>query len=69
MDMNTLTTLIGSLGFPIVACIALFWKMNKQDELHKEEMDNLNATVQNNTIAIQKLTDRLEGGGTDVTTN
>lgn len=67
VDITTITSLIGSLGFPIAACIALFWKMNKQDEFHKEEMDNLKDAVANNTLAIQKLTDLLEGGGADDT--
>lgn len=60
-NISTLTQLIGSLGFPIVMCLLLFWKMNKQEERHKEEMDNLNTSLQNNTLAIQKLTDYMEG--------
>lgn len=28
MDYNALGQLIGSLGFPIVACCALFWMIN-----------------------------------------
>lgn len=28
MDYNTLVQLIGSLGFPIAACCALFWMIN-----------------------------------------
>lgn len=28
MDYNALGQLIGTLGFPIVACCALFWMLN-----------------------------------------
>ena len=49
------TQLIGSLGFPIVACGALFWKVHSQDKMHREEMSELAKTVQNNTDAINNL--------------
>lgn len=63
MDLNTLVQLIGSLGFPIVMCGALFWKMNKSDEQHKEEMTKMSEALNNNTKAILKLTEKLEREG------
>lgn len=60
MDANTIIQLIGSLGFPIVMCGALFWRMVKSDEQHKEEMDKLSEALNNNTIAITKLSDNLD---------
>lgn len=60
MDANTIIQLVGSLGFPIVMCGALFWRMVKSDEQHKEEMDKLSEALNNNTIAITKLTDNLD---------
>ena len=41
MDVNTVMQLVTTLGFPIVCCIALFWRMIKSDENHKEEMEKL----------------------------
>ena len=60
MDMQNVATLIGSLGFPIVACIMLFWYINKRDDIHKEEINKLSEAVNNNTLVMQKLLDRLE---------
>lgn len=60
MDGTTLTQLIGSLGFPIVACIAMYYRMIKEDEQHKEEMNTMRDAINNNTVALTKLTDRLE---------
>lgn len=60
MDVNSLIQLIGSLGFPIVACGALFWRMIKSDEQHKEEMNKMSEALNNNTTALVKLTDKLE---------
>lgn len=61
MDVNTLIQLVSSLGFPIVCCGALFWKMVKTDEQHKEEMDKVTEALNNNTIALTKLSDKLGG--------
>lgn len=48
MDYNTITTLVGSLGFPIVMCIALFWMINTTMKEFKE-------TVAENTKAMTEL--------------
>lgn len=59
MDLNNITQIIGSLGFPIVACIAMFMQMNKQVENHKTEMDRITEALNNNTIALTKLAERI----------
>lgn len=63
MDFSMITQLIGSLGFPIACCIYLIYSNNKANEAHKEEIDKLRQTVENNTIAMIKLCNKL---GVDV---
>lgn len=61
MDVyNVILQAVGSLGFPIVACAAMFWKVNEQDKAHKEQMDKLSEAVANNTKAIIALTEKLD---------
>ena len=60
MDINVLIQLVGSLGFPIVACGALFWRMVKSDEQHKEEMNKMSKALNNNTAALVKLTEKID---------
>jgi len=62
MDFQPILTAISTVGFPIVMSGALFWKMNQQDNDHKEEMAKLTEAVNNNTIALTKLSDKLSGG-------
>ena len=62
MDVNTVMQLVTTLGFPIVCCIALFCRMIKSDENHKAEMDKLSEALNNNTLAINKLNERLNHG-------
>ena len=61
MDVTTITQLIGSLGFPIVCCGALFGYMIKEKDSHKEEMGELRKSVEANTQAINKLCEHLGG--------
>lgn len=53
--MEDLLTLIGNYAFPIVACAALFWKLNKDQDRHKEEMDAIRESLDNNTKVLTEL--------------
>lgn len=59
MDWNAVIQLISTLGFPIVCCIALFWYMVKQRDLHKEEINELKKSIDNNTIILTRLYEKL----------
>lgn len=61
MDYTAAAQLIGSLGFPIVACVMLYVRMEKQDENHRQEVGELTKAIQNNTVVMQKLIDHLGG--------
>lgn len=63
MDVQALTTIIGSLGFPIAACIACFWMLNKERDDHKAEMNKVTEAINNNTLALTTLTERLGKDG------
>lgn len=62
MDVTVITQLIGSLGFPIVCCGALFWFMMKEKDAHKVEMEEIRKSVEANTLAINSLCAHLGGG-------
>lgn len=59
--MNEVVALIRDLGFPIAVAIALFWKNNKDQEQHKAEMDKMTEAVNNNTLALTELKDKIGG--------
>lgn len=65
MEIDILT-LIGNYAFPICMCIALFWKLDKdakenreaqekRDQLHREEVQSLRSSLDNNTAALAQL--------------
>lgn len=73
MDFSSVLQAIATIGFPIVACIGIAWFFNKVNEnyrqdikelsmQHKEEMQAMTEAVTNNTMALQKLIDKIESG-------
>jgi hypothetical protein len=60
MDIQVITSLIGSLGFPIVCCVALFVQLQKSGERHKEEIAKLSEAINNNTSVMTELINKLE---------
>lgn len=62
MDGNMIMQLISNLGFPIVVCGALFWKLVQDENAHKEETIKLTEALNNNTNAITKLAEKLNMG-------
>lgn len=52
--------MIGNYGFPVVCCGAMFWYMIKKDTQHKEESENMRKAIENNTLVIQQLVDKLK---------
>lgn len=72
MDANMIVSIIGSLGFPILACLGLAWwtkyttdqnnaRMDKLQTEHKEEIAKVTEALNNNTLALQRLCDKMEG--------
>lgn len=68
MDVNTILQAVGTLGFPIVCSIAMAWYVkyitdrNREDidkinEQHQQEMKEVTTALNNNTLALQKLSD------------
>lgn len=63
--------MISTLGFPIVACIGLGWyvkyqtdennkRVDKMQDEHKEEIQKVTEALNNNTLALQRLVDKLD---------
>lgn len=71
--MNEILTAVSTVGFPIVACLGLGWFVKYQTdqnnaevaEMRKEHLDEISKVTEalnNNTLAIQRLTDLITKG-------
>ena len=59
MDYQALTTFISSIGFPIAACVAMFYYLKEESKTHKEEVDSLRDALENNTKVVAELKQML----------
>lgn len=70
MTVNDIITIVTSVGFPIVACGAMAWyvkytsdrhsqEIQDLNNQHKEEMEQVTEALNNNTLALQKLCDKI----------
>lgn len=60
MDFQALLQAVSTIGFPAVCCLLLFKSNEKESERHVEAEKQLTEIINNNTIALTKLTDKIE---------
>lgn len=60
MNVQDISTLISTLGFPIVASGALFWSNLKTSEHYAKTIDEMRKTIEDNTLVTKQLIDKLE---------
>lgn len=58
--VDSISTLISTLGFPIGMCLIMCYYINKINDAHKEESDKFAEALNNNTVVLQKLCDKLD---------
>lgn len=72
--MTDIVNLISTVGFPITACVVLGWFVKYQTDLnnkevadmrneHRDEISKVTDALNNNTLVLQKLCDKLDNGG------
>ena len=59
MNVNEITQLVGTLGFPIVSCGALFWRMIKSDKQHLEEAKKWTTAINDLSKTLAVLTTKI----------
>ena len=63
--VQAIAELFSNLAVPVACLIATFWLWNKEREDHKQEQKELTEAIANNTLVMQKLVDKLDGGKLD----
>ena len=73
MDSQAFSQLISSVGFPIVACMIMWKSLQDSTAAHKQEMDGMKESLNQNTLVLSELKQMLKdfkeasdgGKGTD----
>lgn len=70
-NMQEVMTAINTLGLPTVVAVASMWyvkyrddkndvRVDKLNEVHKKEMEDITEALNNNTLALQRICDTFE---------
>lgn len=71
MEFAQIMEAVTTIGFPVVMCFAMGWfvvdqtnkhreEVAKLNEQHKQEMETVTEAINNNTIALKELSERLK---------
>ena len=60
MDANAIVSAIGSVGFPIVACCALFYLYDKTISKLTSTLDKVSTTLDKMDATLERVMDKIE---------
>ena len=60
MEVQEIINAIGSVGFPIVACVGLFYLYDRTIKDIVNALDNVNTTLNNVNNTLDKITNKFE---------
>lgn len=59
-DINAVIQIISTVGFPIAMCCIMAYYVKYTEDKHREEINSIREALENNTLALIKLTDKME---------
>lgn len=59
-NLDVITQAIGTIGFPIVMTLIMFYFLNKEQENHKAEMNELKDVIAGNNEVLAQLKQLIE---------
>ena len=59
--IDVIVKFIQNVGFPIACVVAMFWMWDRERQEHKNEAEKWTEAINNNTLIMQRLLDKLDG--------
>ena len=57
---DIIVQIISTVGFPIAMCVLMFWFLNKEQDNHKNEMNELKDVIARNNEVLASLKQLIE---------
>ena len=57
---NAIIQAVSTVGFPIVCCLIMIKNNNDLQNAHREETDSLRKVIENNTLSITKMYEKID---------
>lgn len=58
--MDTIVSMISTMGFPIAMCLVLMWYVYMKDKQHSDDLKKLTDAVNTQNSSIVKLCERID---------
>ena len=59
-NIDIIVSAISTVGFPIAMCVIMFWFLNREQQTHKEEMNDLKDVIAKNNEVLASLKQLIE---------
>lgn len=59
-NVQVLIQAISTVGFPIAMCVIMAYYVKYTEDKHREEINSIREALENNTLALTKLSDKME---------
>ena len=59
-NIDIIVSVISTVGFPIAMCVIMFWFLNREQQTHKEEMNDLKDVIAKNNEVLASLKQLIE---------
>lgn len=60
MEAATFIEMVNMIGFPIAACVALFWMNREQAKYYRQLLSDFQDTIDQNTKALNHVINKLD---------
>ena len=58
--METIVNLLSNYIFPVAMCVILLWKMEKDQERYRDDLNTIRSVIEKNTEALIQIKTMLE---------
>lgn len=53
--MENILNLVGNYIFPIAMCLIMFWKMERDQDRYREDLNNMRSVIEANTTVMTEI--------------
>lgn len=59
-SLDIIIQAVSTVGFPIAMCVLMFWFLNKEQQTHKDEMNELKDVIARNNEVLASIKQLIE---------
>lgn len=60
MDFENISSIIGTVGFPIAMCLMMFWYMKSNNDKHSEDIKGFMQNINDLSVQLKELVVKID---------